>query len=140
MPSKGTKEQRMETTDRPMEPVPAWDSSDYLIVNDFDRLAGRRIELKELRDRIDREISGLNDELGAMLATARMSSVRFGDYRLTLGFSWRGGRLSKTRLLEMGVSSEVLEAATTPKEPGESYISVTPMKSEKGEKVDPGER
>lgn len=109
----------------PHEPVPEWDTSDYLVRNAFERLAARRCELKEARDAVDKEIRELNLEIGAMLATAKLSSVRFGHYRLTLGFTWRGGQISKARLLEAGVTADQIERATSAREPGEAYVSVT---------------
>ena len=108
-------------------PSPAWSTSPYLVDNEFDKLAARRIELKEQKDAIEREIAELDPQLGALIATADMKSVRFGYYRFTLGYGSSGGRLSKERLLELGVTPEQLAQATSPKIIGNSYVRVTPI-------------
>jgi hypothetical protein len=112
-------------------PVPEWWSIDYLVDNGFERLAKRRCALKQLRDRLDKEIDELNPEIGALLATAKLTSVTYGRFRLALGHSYKGGRLIKSRLLELGVTPETIAAATTPKEVGESYITVTDLDARK---------
>lgn len=106
-------------------PTPEWTESQYLVDNDFQTLAARRAELKELRDQIDKEIDELDPQIGAMIATADMKSVRFGYHRFTLGYSSHGGRLSKEKLLEAGVTPEQIERATTPKTIGNAYVRVT---------------
>lgn len=112
-----------ESRTEPKE-VPDWTTSDYLIENDFAVHAARRIELKATRAAVDEEIDDLNAQLAALLKTARMSSVRFGAHRLQLGQGWRGGKLSKARLLELGVSAAQIAAATSEKEPGDPFISI----------------
>lgn len=112
----------------PQEPVPEWTVSSYLVENDFDRLAARRIELKHLQDAAEIEIKQLDLEVGAMLATSGYKSVKFGYHRLTLGQSTAGGRLSKELLLEAGVTPEQLAKGTTPRAPGTEYVSVTELK------------
>jgi hypothetical protein len=109
-------------------PAPEWSESQYLVQNDFEKLAARRIELKYQQDAIESELAELNLEIGAMLATADVKSVKFGFHRITLGYSGKGGRLSKERLVELGVPVKTIEAATTPREPGAPYVSVTEMK------------
>ena len=107
------------------EPVPEWTTSTFLVANDFERIAAKRIELKLRRDEIDHEIAELNLEIGAMLATANVKSVRFGFHRLTLSHATKGGKLSREKLLEAGVTIEQLERATSLKEIGDPFVSVT---------------
>ena len=106
-------------------PTPDWTTSPYLVDNNFETLAARRAELKELKDQIEAEIQELDPQIGAMIATADLKSVRFGYHRFTLGYSTQGGRLSKERLLEVGVTVEQIERATTPKTIGSAYVRVT---------------
>lgn len=106
-------------------PTPDWTTSRYLVDNGFDELAARRAALKELADQVKREIEELDPQIGAMLATADLKSVRFGYHRFTLGYSTSGGRLSKERLLEVGVTAEQIERATTAKTIGASFVRVT---------------
>lgn len=110
------------------EPVRDWTDSEYLIVNNFADLAARRIELKHKQDHLQKEIEGLNLEIGAMLQTADIRSVRFGHHRLALGQSTTGGRLDKGKLLEQGVTAEQLARATSPKRLGKLFITVTQLK------------
>lgn len=109
-------------------PTPDWTTSEYLKENEFDVLAARRVELKEARDAIDKELLELDPQLGALIATTGLKSVRFGLYRFTLGYSTKGGSLSKERLLEAGVTEQQLERGTTPKTMGSAYVRVTPIK------------
>ena len=106
-------------------PTPDWSTSPYLIDNNFQALAARRAELADLKHSIDGEIAELDPQIGAMLATADLKSVRFGYHRFTLGYANAGGRLSKERLLEAGVTVEQLQKATTPKTIGSAYVRVT---------------
>jgi|SRR5215475_4207449 len=108
--------------------VPDWGDSEYLVMNDFQDLASRRIELKLERDHIDRQIEALNQELAGMLTTAEMKSVRFGIHRLTLRYSVSGGYLSKEKLLESGVTAQQIARATSAKVRGKAYISVNEVK------------
>jgi hypothetical protein len=107
------------------EITPNWDSSPYLVENGFEQLAERRISLKNAHDEIEKKIHELNDELGGMLATANMRSVRFRFHRLTLSHSMKGGKISKESLLLAGVSEEQLKAATSKREVGDPFVSVT---------------
>lgn len=112
----------------PTPPAPDWEESAYLRGNDFDRLAERRVELKLQLDAIEQELSELNLEIGAMLATADTTSVKYGSYRITLGYSSKGGKISKERLLEAGVTEAQILKATSAKELGAPYITVTSLK------------
>ena len=107
--------------------VTDWMNSDYLIENGFDALAAERIALKRERDDIDVRIKELNLELGAMIATAALKSVRFEGFRLSLGYSASGGQLSREKLLEAGVTAEQLERGTTERKIGEPYLRVTEL-------------
>jgi hypothetical protein len=107
------------------ETTPDWTSSPYLVENDFDRLAERRIALKKMHDETEKQIKELNDELGGLLATANMRSVRFRFHRLTLSHSMKGGKISRQSLLEAGVSVEQIEKATSKREVGDPFVSVT---------------
>lgn len=109
-------------------PAPEWSESEYLIQNDFETLAARRVILKLELEQIETEIRDLSLEMGAMLATADLSSVKFGNFRITLAHSMKGGKLSRERLIELGVPVKTLEAATTPREPGTSFLTVTETK------------
>ena len=122
-----------QNTDSREAPVPDWSESQYLHDNYFDRLAARRIYLKKRSDAIARELVDLNLELGAMLATANLHSVTYDNYRLTLSHAMKGGRLSRERLLELGVTAEQLEKATSPRVPGDAFVTVTTIKAEKEE-------
>lgn len=103
--------------------------SDYLIQNEFERLANRRIELKHQMDIIEIERKELDLEIGTMMRVANLGpSVRFGQHRLTRGESTKGGKLDKSRLLELGVTVETLEKATTQKERGSVFVSVTEIR------------
>lgn len=106
-------------------PSPEWHEFEYLALNDFQKLAERRVVLKQLVDEAEAEIKDLNLDIGAMLQTAGAQTVRYGQHRITLGQSSKGGRLSKERLLELGVPVDTIERATSPKEPGTFYVSVT---------------
>lgn len=109
-------------------PTPDWTTSEYLVENEFEKFAARRVELKEQRDAIDRELEELDPQVGAMIATTGLSSVRFGYHRFTLGYSTSGGKISKERLLEAGVTPEQLERATSPKVMGGAFVRVTAIK------------
>lgn len=109
-------------------PTPEWSESEYLIQNQFEQFAQRRVELKMIKDELEKELKDLDLQLSAMLATADMKSVRYGMHRLTLSYSTKGGKLDKTKLLENGVTVAQLEASITPKEPGASYMTVTEIK------------
>lgn len=109
-------------------PTPDWTTNEYLVQNDFDALAARRIELKDKRDAIDEELEELDPQLGAMIATTGLNSVRFGYHRFTLSYRTKGGTISKERLLEAGVTPEQLERATSPKTIGGAYVRVTAIK------------
>jgi len=112
------------TTPEEPKDTPDWDSYPHLIANNFDRLAARRILLSEQRDAIDRELDELNLQLGVMLATADVQIVRFGFHRLQLRYSSVGGRLSKERLLELGVTPDQIAQATSPRASGNPYVRV----------------
>src|SRR5215831_6987215 len=105
-------------------PTPEWSTNAYLVENDFQKLAARRAELKELKDQIEAEIKELDPQIGAMMATAELKSVRFGYHRFTLGYARKGGQLTKTRLLEAGVTPEQIERGTTPLTIGSAYVRV----------------
>ncbi len=112
----------------PQSPVPNWTESDYLIQNEFERLANRRIELKHQMDIIEIERKELDLEIGGMMRVAGTQSVRFGMHRLTRAESTKGGKLDRGRLLELGVKVETIERATTPKERGTVYITVSEIR------------
>jgi len=107
------------------ETTPDWNTSAYLVENGFEQLAEHRISLKNAHDEIEKKIHELNDELGGMLATANMRSVRFRFHRLTLSHSMKGGKISRQSLLEAGVTVEQLEKATSKREVGDPFVSVT---------------
>jgi hypothetical protein len=109
-------------------PTPEWTEFDYLQANDFDEVVERRIALGISRHHIEAEISKLDLELGVMLATADTKSVRYGEHRISLAHSTVGGKLSRERLVELGVSKDIIEAATSEKKPGNNYIRVTDVK------------
>jgi hypothetical protein len=111
------------TTPEPKS-APEWSDFGYLVANNFDKLAARRILLSEQRDAISRELDQLNLELGVMLATASVQTVRFGFHRLQLRYGHVGGKLSKTRLLELGVTPDQIQQATSPREQGNPYVLV----------------
>lgn len=106
-------------------PTPDWMESNYLIDNEFDKLAERRLHLHAVKQELESEVSELDLQIGAMLATADCKSVRYGEHRITLGHSTVGGKLSKERLIEVGVTPAQIEAATSPKKPGNNYIRIT---------------
>src|SRR5262245_44470782 len=111
-------------------PTPEWSEYDYLIENNFAELAERRIQLKYAIEDASKEIVEMDLQLGVMLATINAKSVRIGEHRITLGHSTIGGKLSRERLVELGVSKELLEAATSERKPGNNYIRITDVKGD----------
>lgn len=113
----------------PYVPTPDYTEYKPLKTKAFARLAQRRIELKQLKDDVERELKDLNETLMAELMAADAKSVLFEGFTFGVVESAGQKRLDKALLLKFGVKPETLEKATVLGKPS-IYLSVREAKDQ----------
>lgn len=107
------------------DPVPFSDNYTYLVDNDFDDKVSQRHNISSKIKELDATLKQLNAEIGTMLTVAGVKKVLSDDLVVSMVDS-KSVSLSKTKLLELGVSPDTIASAT--QETRYSSLRITPMK------------
>ncbi len=101
--------------------LPDYKSSPRLAKSDLKRLVEDRKKYQEERDAAEALYRDAGEHIAGLLEAAGLKSVRCGDWRVTRVESRGASRLDKTRLIELGVSADLIVRATVE---GNPYVTV----------------
>ena len=90
-------------------------------------LIKRKIEADAKKKEYEASAKALSDEIVTLLASAGQEKILFEDTRVTICSQPGRETVSKTKLIELGVSLKIIKKATTTGEPY-NYALVTPPK------------
>lgn len=107
------------------EPIAFSSNYTYLEDNDFDDKVRQRFNVSAKIKELDLTLKELNAEIGTMLTVAGVDKVMSDDLTVSM-VAGKSSHLSKTRLLELGVSPDTIASAT--KETRYSSLRVTQRK------------
>ncbi len=93
------------------EPIPFSENYTYLTDNDFDDKVRQRWNISAKIKELDVALKQLNAEIGTMLTVAGVEKVASDDLTVSM-VAGRSTHLSKTKLLELGVSPDTIANAT----------------------------
>ncbi len=93
------------------QPIPFSDNYTYLADNDFDDKVRQRFNITARIKELSGTLTQLNAEIGTMLTVAGVDKVMSDDLTVSM-VAGRSTSLSKTRLLELGVSPDTIANAT----------------------------
>lgn len=93
------------------EPVPFSENYTYLTDNEFDDKVRQRFNISAKIKELDSTLKQLNAEIGTMLTVAGVDKVVSDDLTVSM-VAGKSVRLSKTKLLELGVSPDTIANAT----------------------------
>jgi len=93
------------------EPIPFSENFTYLADNDFDDKVRQRFNISAKIKQLEATRAELNAEIGTMLTVAGVEKVASDDLTVSM-VAGRSTHLSKTKLLELGVSLDTISNAT----------------------------
>lgn len=109
------------------QPVAFSDNYTYLSDNDFDDKVRQRFNVSSKIKELDNTLKQLNAEIGTMLTVAGVDKVLSDDLTVSM-VAGKSSHLSKTKLLELGVSPDTIASAT--KETRYSSLRIVQSKKE----------
>ena len=107
------------------EPIAFSDNYTYLTDNDFDDKVQQRFGVTAKIKELDSILKQLNAEIGTMMTVAGVDKVVSDDLTVSM-VAGKSSHLSKTKLLELGVSPDTISSAT--KETKYSSLRITQRK------------
>lgn len=101
--------------------LPDFKTSAVLVSSDLARLVKEHEKYKAERDAAEAIVKDAKERIAELLEKAKVDSVRVGKLRVTRVESKGASRLDRNRLLELGVSADLIIKATVE---GNPYVTV----------------
>lgn len=116
--------------------APMWDEFPVLTTMEFRELAEQYIEVKETIDMLELQKKDIAEKIEAAMIVADQKRVRYGDrHCFEQSKGTNPSRIDSKLLAGLGVSAEVIKAATIP---GKSYTYIQAIDLTKQPKRGPG--